>query len=108
MTYEEAKEMLDADIEVARDEMANALLMAKQALEKQIPKKVDRMEFDIDEFNTDDRHLIHICCPICGRALRLFNVKEFCCFNGNIVEPFCSKCGQALDWNEGAETYDPV
>lgn len=74
--------------------------IAKEAIEKQIPKKVDMTEFDIDELNTDDRHLIHICCPICGRALRLFNAKEFCCFNGNIVEPFCSKCGQALDWSK--------
>lgn len=107
MTYEEAHRFLEVkqrDMtqnrylynETAIEVNAKAIL----ALEKQIPKKVDRMEFDIDEFNTDDRHLIHICCPICGRALRLFNVKEFCCFNGNIVEPFCSNCGQALDWGK--------
>jgi len=102
MTYEEALKYLRDRYEkhLFNAEENPAIAKAMEVLEKQIPKKVDMMEVDIDEFNADDRHLIHICCPICGRALRLFNVKEFCRFNGNIVEPFCSKCGQKLWWSE--------
>lgn len=82
MTYEEAKEMLDAAIEIARDEMAVALLMAYKAVEKQIPRKII----------IDDGYDY---CPTCGYnygsdATRRMLYKW--------RQPFCKECGQALDW----------
>lgn len=86
MTYEEAIELLDTAIEVARDEMAVALLMAYKAVEKQIPKK----PYIDNENGVYEKEY----CPTCHRSL--FPNDHHC------------RCGQALDWSEGAETYDPV
>lgn len=78
MTHEEAKEMLDADIEVARDEMAIALLMAKQAIEKQIPKRV------IWKLSGDSLPLPY--CSACGNLV--------------IHSSYCDKCGQRIYWSD--------
>lgn len=83
MTNEEAVLLLDSAIEVARDEMAVALLMAKQALEKQILKKpvLERDRYGSNRFY----------CPSCKNELagRLYNFPTSRC-----------DCGQALDWRE--------
>ena len=98
MTYKEAKETLDMAIEVARDEMAVALLMAKQAVEKQIPKK----PVDITVRGLDS-NMISGRCPKCNTRQSYGSRKWHEWFNKR-----CYECGQALDWSEGAETYDPV
>lgn len=78
MTNEEAIEMLDAAIEIASYKMAVALLVAKQAIEKQIPKKV-------------------VWKPL-GDGLSL----PYCSTCGNIViySSYCDKCGKAIDWSD--------
>lgn len=88
MTNEEAVELLDSAIEVARDKMAIALLMAKQALEKQIQKKPI---FEKDRYGTNHFH-----CPSCKEVIskeviigRLYNFPISHC-----------DCGQALDWSD--------
>lgn len=58
--------------------------VAKEALEKQIPKK-PWYQADYDE--PDDEYILcHWECPSCGR--RLFAKPHHC------------KCGQAIDWSE--------
>ena len=83
MTYEEAKEMLDTAIEVARDEMAVALLMAYKAVEKQIPKKP---VFKKDRYGSNRFY-----CPTCDKAIfgRMLDWQPRHC-----------DCGQALDWSD--------
>lgn len=66
------------------DEIHDALSMAKEALEKQIPKKPIRGEYG------------HAECAVCGSIL-----ESFC---GDLEKyPFCSECGQSLDWTEDNE-----
>ncbi|MCI7085345.1 hypothetical protein MR988_04450 [bacterium] len=60
-----------------------AVNMAKQALEKQIPKKPiksDRQEI---------RYTLTYDCPTCGRQ-----------FTGTGFADYCYHCGQALDWSD--------
>ncbi len=67
--------------------IAEALEMAVEALEKQIPKKVKQTfknEYDL------------VYCPRCGVRFIQYG------------KPFCGECGQALDWSErnGGEDND--
>lgn len=65
--------------------MLDAIDMAIQALEKQIPKKVQlRHIHKFDGFDDGE-------CPTCG-----LNVSRDC--DGTDV--FCSDCGQKLDWSD--------
>ena len=87
MTYEEAikninalnavcgqKDLYDAEFE-------NALVLAIDALEKQIPKKPT---------STRGKYG-HTECTCCGWV-----VESFC---GDLEQyPFCPNCGQAIDW----------
>ena len=87
MTYEEAikninalnavcgqKDLYDAEFE-------NALVLAIDALEKQIPKKPT---------STRGKYG-HTECTCCG-----WIVESFC---GDLEQyPFCPNCGQAIDW----------
>ena len=60
--------------------------LAKSALEKQIPKKVD--EYKV--FEDGAFYNIDFMCPACGYVVI-----------GQPYEPdFCKHCGQALDWSE--------
>ena len=73
------KERVDF-IEDYYEEMSDykdALEMAVNALEKQIPQKP----------KTDDRYVIYIC-PCCNNLIKL-------CKN------YCEYCGQKLDWSDG-------
>ena len=86
MTREEARELLQTtpiDIRSPRDDLSpadyfEALNLATEALEKQIPKKFS--EFD------------SVWCPSCGE--NVFDLSNDCSFN------YCPYCGQALDWSE--------
>ena len=57
-----------------------ALLMAMDSLEKQVPEKIT--EIHCDEYY----------CPICG--------AENLCDQYQVTDKFCPNCGQALDWSE--------
>ena len=61
-----------------------ALYMAIEDMEKQIPKKPM-------EVITDDNEFICIICPSCQEISVEFNDR------------FCRRCGQALDWSEEDE-----
>ena len=61
---------------------AEAMNLAIEALEKQIPKKPN------DKFNVPYDILACGICPSCGRGVHS-DMK------------FCSECGQAIDWGEG-------
>ena len=56
---------------------AEALDVAIQALDKQIPKKP----------KTDDRYVMHIC-PWCNDFVK-------------VSHNYCQNCGQKLDWSNG-------
>ena len=102
MDINEAKEILKERIALIKDnypEMTDyreALELAVEALEKQIPKKptehIDkRIVFNADsECAGIDKHLIFLC-PIC---------KDWVGTYGEDVFTFCSECGQAIDWSE--------
>lgn len=97
MTIEEAKEQLqeiildteslivgDAAKGIYRKDL-EALKMAVEVLEKQIPKKPNGTR-----------------CPICKRALRKAKIENG--YTGRVktrnADDYCPKCGQALDWSE--------
>ena len=82
MTESEAKTILERDLNCLKQNKAlpdsiQAMDMAINALEKQIPKKPK--EIDCIGFNT-------LVCPECKMALYLY-------------EPYCDNCGQAIDWS---------
>ena len=64
-------------LNTTKEELAEAMRMAIQALEKQIPKKPK--ERDCIGFYT-------LACPVCKCALYLY-------------EPYCDNCGKKLDWS---------
>ena len=57
-----------------------------KALEKQIPKN----PLDIEE----TKYKVFYKCPVCGTV----HTNEWCGTNWKL--PFCSICGQALDWSD--------
>ena len=80
MTAEEALSLLN-DMEFDKNyqgvqEYTEMLLVCKEALEKQIPKKV-----------------IKLACPSCNRIF-LFRYGE------KRKGDYCDNCGQALDWSD--------
>lgn len=100
MTYEEAKVLLEAtatnllgDSCSVKDERISKLMLRKyeaisiaiDVLEKQIPKKVKSM----NESN-GDYYWLDFICPNCDEAV--------------IGQPYrpnnCKHCGQAIDWSE--------
>lgn len=64
-------------------EFVEALEMAKQALEKQIPKK------PIPTEEQRIRFAMNYTCPFC---------KKY--FTGTGIADYCYHCGQALDWSD--------
>lgn len=88
MTAEKALELLN-DVEFSEkyqgvQEYAEMLIVCKEALEKQIPKKPvvvdEEYIFEKDEWERDYE------CPFCGSPYA--------------DDSFCSCCGQKLDWSE--------
>ena len=88
MTAEKALELLN-DVELSEkyqdvQEYAEMLIVCKEALKKQIPKKPfaagEEHIFEKDEWKTIFE------CPFCG--------------NPYADDSFCSCCGQKLDWSE--------
>ena len=77
MTESEAKVILESEYKFHGEcsVFGEALTMAINALEKQIPKKP----------KTDDRYVMYIC-PCCNDFIK---VSHNCCQN----------CGQAIDWS---------
>ena len=65
---------------------AEALDVAIQALEKQIPKKPVKSE------NQVVRYANTYCCPICNLGI-----------TGTNIAKWCYHCGQKLDWSEESE-----
>ena len=78
MTESEAKVILESEYKFHGEcsVFGEALTMAINALEKQIPKKP----------KTDDRYVMYIC-PCCNDFIK---VSHNCCQN----------CGQAIDWSD--------
>ena len=78
MTESEAKVVLESEYKFHGEcsVFGEALTMAINALEKQIPKKP----------KTDDRYVMYIC-PCCNDFIK---VSHNCCQN----------CGQKLDWSD--------
>ena len=77
MTENEAKVILESEYKFHGEcsVFGEALTMAINTLEKQIPKKP----------KTDDRYVMYIC-PCCNDFIK---VSHNCCQN----------CGQAIDWS---------
>ena len=89
MTYEEAIKNINAlnavcgQKDLYDSEFENALALAIDALEKQIPKKPTRTRGKYG----------HTECACCGWV-----VESFC---GDLEQyPFCPNCGQAIDWSD--------
>lgn len=92
MTYQEAIKQLGDLIENSKsfseendDIWANdveALEMAIEALEKQIPKK------PVGKYTSYK-------CPVCGRRVRSGKGSS-----SRGIDHYCQKCGQAIDWSE--------
>ena len=59
--------------------------LCKKSLEKQIPKKPLNIE--------ETKYKVSYKCPVCGTL----HVNNWCGTEWKL--PFCSICGQALDWN---------
>jgi predicted RNA-binding Zn-ribbon protein involved in translation (DUF1610 family) len=67
-------------------ELGDAMRLAVEALEKQIPKK----PMEVEEREETDFYYLAFMCPNCGEAV--------------IGQPYrpnnCKHCGQRLDWGE--------
>ena len=71
--------LVSVDIDVKRRTLAlQAMRVCKEALEKQIPKKVEVIDKNYGIYT----------CPTCGESVR------------HMVYKYCCRCGQELDWSE--------
>ena len=64
-----------------------AMQNCKSALEKQIPQKVEYVNRHGGGYDLSNKD--YFGCPSCKRRLR--NTQK---------DPYCGKCGQALDWSD--------
>lgn len=115
MTTERAIEILNPEHREHYESMEpvnEACRMAISALEKQIPKKVNRDEYEcpicnseIDE--SDAGGLWDLAAEICDSIFGKYNYVDeqetvYNCLRDWIErQPFCPRCGQALDWSDG-------
>ena len=90
MTPQEALELLN-NVEFAskyqgKDEYGTMLVLCKDSLEKQIPKKVKHKQYSLGRYTA-------AVCPTCDGMLGLYHFAErsYKC---------CCECGQALDWSD--------
>lgn len=58
------------------------LILARQALEKQMPKKIKKFTYP--------KNIVYMYCPECDEGIDENNL-------------FCSRCGQKLDWEVESE-----
>ena len=94
MTESEAIKILQRDLQIQLENKAlpdgiEAIQIAIQALEKQIPKKpIMKQYFE----NLEDEYL---CCPTCGEILtdRIPSDNKTFYFH-------CMNCGQKFDWSD--------
>ena len=63
--------------------------MAINALEKQIPKK---LEYEADGYADGELVYDYAKCPICGHDFE-YGINDWGC-------EYCSDCGQKLDWSD--------
>ena len=68
---------------------AEALDVAINALEKQIPKKP---EYEADGYAGGELVYDYAKCPICGHDFE-YGINDWGC-------EYCSDCGQKLDWSD--------
>lgn len=78
MTYEEAMIHFKEQLEIFGGEHHEAMKVAIEALEKQIPKPVIRHHGNYD-------------CPVCNKPAMAITARK---------KKYCDFCGQALDWGE--------
>lgn len=93
MDVKEAVEFLQSRIAIIAvykpelEDYKNALEVAVDALEKQVPKKpINKTKLD-DTASRAYENCNIIVCPTCGRRLKLKSKGRY-----------CDKCGQKLDW----------
>lgn len=86
MTNEEAIKTIKHGCIYSDARGASALKIAVEALEKQIPKKVELYK------HNGDFKFENYPCPCCGEMLGLKVNKRYV--------KFCQNCGQALDWSD--------
>lgn len=80
----------DGDIHACNiGEVNHHAKLLDEALKKQIPKKPNVV--------TVEKYKVSYECPRCGQK----HVNEWCGPEWKL--PFCSTCGQALDWNDIGE-----
>lgn len=92
MTAKEAREdIIENGINLNAGDFVDveALKIAVEALEKQIPKKPELKPVD----GFDSGVASSLCCPTCKNPVINYWCKR-------INPPHCMMCGQALDWNE--------
>ncbi len=102
MTIEQANNMLD-DISwsyggesITTDDIVECRKICHEALEKQIPKKIETQ-------TEDDREFIDYICPCCRTTLQQL-IKS--CYSQRYFKntvykyKYCLHCGQALDWSD--------
>ena len=98
MTAQEAIEWIKAISAVQKESIhknsllqrKEALHMAIEALEKQIPKKPD---YEADGYDENGNLIYDYAkCPICGHDFE-YDINDWGC-------NYCSDCGQKLDWSE--------
>ena len=91
MTESEAKVILESEYKFHGEcsVFGEALTMAINALEKQIPKKP---EYEADGYADGELVYDYAKCPICGHDFE-YGINDWGC-------EYCSDCGQKLDWSD--------
>lgn len=99
MTYQEAIDMIEPISTASKDvsdtgmfkcrPITEALDMALEALEKQIPKKPIKDELE-------NGYVFGYYCPACGAD------DFYMRYDSNTADHYecCAKCGQAIDWSD--------
>lgn len=92
MTYEEALKFANEKILAYDSEMADFLIVCKEALKKQIPRKPSAYKIRLVSGNE-----IAYDCPNCKKVLNVRKPYKSARWKRNL---FCDRCGQAIDWSE--------
>lgn len=101
MTNQEAlKSIIEDGINLGAGDYVEfeALILAKDALEKQIPKKPNKRQVGCNILMSRIYY-----CPTCNKKMydcALKNGKLDYVSSGSRKSKFCEKCGQAIDWSE--------